>query len=327
MRAAEKLALEHPSGRGGLAPAALARVFHTPSLLYFLAVAEELSIRAAARRLHIASSAVARQIAQLEAAIGMALFERESRRLSLTAAGEILLRHARELSGPIDAAVSELDLLAGLRSGTIRLATFESVGLTILPRIVASFAGRYPRLHVDIRMASAAEVIDLLADHEVDMGFTFIARPPRGLDVAIRRDLPIGAVMRPDHPLAVNPAPTFADCAAHLIAVPGRGLSIRDVLEPFIDQEPRGKRSFVEANSIRMLVELAASGRYVAFVTALGIDRDVAEGRVVFRPLADRGLPLNRFGLVVRSGGTLRFAPAAFFDHAKATFDAIESLG
>ncbi|MBB5751277.1 LysR family transcriptional regulator [Prosthecomicrobium pneumaticum] len=312
--------------RGGLSPAALARVFHTPSLLYFLAVSEELSIRAAARRLHVASSAVARQVMQLEAALGMPLFERQARRLSLTAAGEILLRHARQLAAPLDAAVSELDLLAGLRSGTIRIATVESVGLTLLPRIVASFAGRYPRLHVDIRMAPAAEVIDLVADHEVDMGFTFIARPPRGLDVAIRRDLPIGAVMRPDHPLAANPSPTFAECAAHLVAVPRRGLSIRDVLEPFIEQEPRGKSSFVEVNSIRMLVELAASGRYVAFVTALGIDRDVAEGRIVFRPLSDKGLPLNRFGLVLRAAGSLRFAPAAFFDHAKGFFDTIEGL-
>jgi len=309
-----------------LSSASLARLFQTPSLIYFVMVAETLSMRETARRLNIASSAVARQIGHLEQTLGMPLFTREARRLRLTPAGEILLRHARQMTGPLEAAVSDLGLLAGMKTGTVRIATVESVGLTILPGLVADFGAQYPSLHVDIRMASASEVIDMVVGAEVDIGFGFIARPRREIEIAIRRDLPIGAVMRPDHPLAGETRPSFAACFAHPFAVPRRGLSIREVIDPFLDQGGPGQRSFVEVNSIRMLFELARTGRYLAFMTPLGIEEALAAGEVVFRPIADRGLALNRFGMIIRAGGDLRYAPAAFFNLASRHFDRSDDL-
>lgn len=312
--------------KASLSPVHLARLFHTPSLIYFVTVAETLSMRETARRLNIASSAVARQIGHLEQTLDMPLFTREARRLRLTPAGEILLRHAKQLAGPLEAAVSELSLLAGMKTGTVRIATVESVGLTILPGLVAAFGAHYPSLHVDIRMASASEVIDMVVAADVDIGFTFIARPRREIEIAIRRDLPIGAVMRADHPLAGEARPSFATCFAHPFAVPRRGLSIRDVIEPFLDQGGSAQRSFVEVNSIRMLFELAKTGRYLSFMTPLGIEGELASGDVVFRPIADKGLALNRFGMVIKAGGDLRYAPAAFFNLASSHFDHSDDL-
>ncbi|WEK49073.1 MAG: LysR family transcriptional regulator [Candidatus Kaistia colombiensis] len=309
-----------------LSPVSLARLFHTPSLIYFTMVAETLSMRETARRMNIASSAVARQIGHLEQTLEMPLFVREARRLRLTPAGEILLRHARQLTGPLEAAVSELSLLAGLKTGTVRIATVESVGLTILPGIVADFGTHYPSLHVDIRTASASEAIAMVVASEVDIGFTFIAAPHREIEVAMRRDLPIGAVMRADHPLAGETRLQFATCFAHPFAVPRQGLSIRDVIEPFLGLRGPKDRPFVEVNSIRMLFELAKTGRYLAFMTPLGIERELAAGEVVFRPIADKGLPLNRFGMAIRKGGNLRFAPAAFFNLASSHFRARDGL-
>ncbi len=332
--AAEKAAMHRESRKGvgimqpkaGLSSASLARLFQTPSLIYFVMVAETLSMRETARRLNIASSAVARQIGHLEQTLDMPLFTREARRLRLTPAGEILLRHARQLAGPLEAAVSELGLLAGMKTGTVRIATVESVGLTILPGLVAAFGAHYPSLHVDIRMASASEVIDAVVGAEVDIGFTFIAKPNREIEIATRRDLPIGVVMRADHPLAGEVRPSFATCFAHPFAVPRRGLSIREMIEPFLHQDASARRSYVEVNSIRMLFELAKTGRYLSFMTPLGIEQELASGDVVFRPIADKGLALNRFGMVIRAGGNLRFAPAAFFNLASHHFNQSEEL-
>ncbi|HEY0032649.1 MAG TPA: LysR family transcriptional regulator, partial [Devosia sp.] len=114
----------------------LARVFHQPSLIYFNAVATHLSIREAARRLNVASSAITRQVAQLEDALGIALFIREKRRLRLSPAGEVLFRHARRLTAPMEAAVSEIEMLRGIKSGSVRIAAAESVGLSFLPRLI-----------------------------------------------------------------------------------------------------------------------------------------------------------------------------------------------
>lgn len=299
----------------------LARVFHQPSLIYFNAVATHLSIREAARRLNIASSAVTRQVAQLEDALGIALFLREKRRLRLSPAGEILFRHARRLTAPMEAAVSEIELLRGLRSGAVRIAAAESVGLSFLPRLITDFGKRYPRLNIDVSVISSAEVIERLLDERIDIGFGFIAKPPRQIDIAFRRDVPIGVVMTPDHPLAAQRKLTMQQCLEHPLAVAKPEISIREVIEPFLRQSATILPPLVEVDSIRMLVELALGGHYASIMTPIGAQGEVESGRLVFRPLDDGGLPTNRFGIMLRAGTPLHLAPAIFFDHAKAYFD------
>ncbi|AVF04552.1 transcriptional regulator [Devosia sp. I507] len=305
----------------------LARVFHQPSLIYFNAVATHLSIREAARRLNIASSAVTRQVAQLEDALGIELFLREKRRLRLSPAGEILFRHSRRLAAPMEAAVSEIELLRGVRAGSVRIATAESVGLSFLPQLISDFGKRYPRLNLDVSIISSAEVVQRLVEERIDIGFGFIAKPPRQVDVAFRRDVSIGAVMAPDHPLAGVRNLTMAQCLEHPLAVGKPEISIREVIEPFLHSPANITPPLVEVNSIRLLVELALGGHYASIMTPIGAQNEIAAGRLVFRPLQDGGLPTNRFGILVRSGSALHLAPAIFFEHAKTFFESLSLPG
>ncbi|WP_448149586.1 LysR family transcriptional regulator [Labrys miyagiensis] len=310
-----------------LSPALLARVFHQPSLIYFNAVAQYLSVRETARRLNVASSAVTRQISGLEDALGMELFQREGRRIKLSPAGEILFRHARRLVAPLEAAVSELDMLRGLRTGTVRVAAAESVGLSFLPRLIDDFGQRYPRLRLDVSVTSSADVIDRIADEQADIGLGFIAGRLRGIEVAVRRDVRIGAVMRPDHPLATAPTVTLAACLASNIAVGKPEISIREVIEPFLQRTTTAPPPFVEVDSIRMLVELALIGHHVSIMTPIGAHSEIQRGELVFRSLDEPGLPTNRFGLMVRAAGNLQFAPAVFYEHARQHFETLELPG
>jgi DNA-binding transcriptional LysR family regulator len=313
---------DHP-----LSPALLARVFHQPSLLYFNAVAEHLSIREAARRLNVASSAITRQIAGLEDALGMALFQREGKRLVLAPAGEILLRHSRRLTAPLEAAVNELDMLRGLKTGSVRIATVESVGLSFLPALLASFGQRYPRLHLDVAVTTSADVIARVLNEQADLGLGFVAGTQRHISLAFRRDVTIGVVMRPDHPLATQSSITVSDCLAYPVAVAKPEISIREVIEPFLQRSIHARTPMLEVDSIRLLVELALLGHHVSIMTPIGAQNELRSGALLFRPLDDLGLPSNRFGLMVRAGGDLHFAPAVFLDHAKHYFGAIELPG
>lgn len=305
----------------------LARVFHQPSLLYFNAVATHLSIREAARRLNVASSAVTRQVAQLEDALGIALFLREKRRLRLSPAGEILFRHSRRLTAPMEAAVSEIEMLRGVRAGEVRIAAAESVGLSFLPHLISEFGKRYPRLNIDLSIIPSSEVVERLIDEKIDIGFGFIAKPPRQIDLAFRRDVRIGAVMTPGHPLAGVENLTMAQCLEHPLAVGKPEISIREVIEPFLRTSAAILPPLVEVDSIRMLVELALGGHYASIMTPIGAQNDIAAGRLVFRELADGGLPTNRFGILVRSASALHLAPAIFYEHAKSYFESITLPG
>lgn len=310
-----------------LSPALLARMFHQPAMIYFQTVAELLSVRECARRLNVASSAVSRQIAQLEDALGMALFQREGRRLKLTAAGEILLRHVRRVASPLEAAVSELDMLRGLKTGSVRIATVESVGLSFLPSLLVAFSTRYPTLHLDVEVLSASEVVSRLIDETVDVGFGFLTAASRDIEMAVRRDVRVGVLMRPDHPLAQMKSLTLAACFKHPVAIGTRELSIRRAIQPILDASVSVPPPLLEVASIRMLVELAQLGRHVSVMTPIGAHSEIAAGALVFRPLEDEGLPTNRFGLMVRAGAGLHFAPAVFYEHAKAHFRSLELPG
>jgi DNA-binding transcriptional LysR family regulator len=296
-------------------------------MIYFQTVAELLSVRECARRLNVASSAVSRQIAQLEDALGMALFQREGRRIRLTAAGEILYRHVRRVASPLEAAVSELDMLRGLKTGSVRIATVESVGLSFLPPLLAEFSKRFPTLHLDVAVMSATDVVARLVDETVDVGFGFLTGPTREIEMAVRRDVKLGVLMRPDHPLARLPGLVLAACFSHPVAIGKRDLSIREAIQPILDASSSVPPPLLEVGSIRMLVELAQLGHHVSIMTPIGAHNEIGSGSLIFRPLENPGLPANRFGLMVRASAGLHFAPAVFYEHAKEHFRTVELPG
>ena len=324
--AASKPRATRPRDRA-LAPQLLARVFHQPALVYFIAVAQYASIREAARQLNIASSAITRQIALLEDALGMSLFHRTQRSMRLTPAGEILFRHARRLTAPMEAAVSELEMLRGLKTGIVRIAAVESVGLSFLPTLIAEFNRLYPRLHLDISILPAESVIEEISAERAEIGFGFLSGPPVGVEIVQRRDVRIGILMHPGHPLAEKETLMLADCLTHRLAIPRPEVSIHQVVMPFMRRATDVLPPMIEVNSIRMLVELALSGDHVSIMTPIGAQHEIATNKLVFRPLADEGLPTNRFGILVHPVSVLHFAPAVFFEHAKAYFDTLDFPG
>lgn len=295
-----------------------ARALFSPAFIYFSAVAESGSIRGAARRLNVASSAMNRQILLLEEALGVALFERRGRGLRLTSAGEMLLRHVRTTQRDFEGTLADIDLLRGLRRGRVTVAAVESASVGIIPDLVASFAERLPGVEVAVTVAGSTAVAAMVEAGEADMGFTFNPPSSRGLTVALRRDLPVGAVVSPDHPLAGAGSVTLAACLDHPLALPAKGLSLRDILDQGLAATGKRPRVLVEANSLKLMTTLARQGRAVAFQPPIGIEEDLREGRLVFLPISEPKLPSDRFMMVTAEGRNLKLAPAAFYDHAKA---------
>ena len=120
------------------------------SLRYFAAVARHGSIREAAEELHVAQSALSRQIQKLEQDFGVPLFQRHARGVELTSAGEIFLRHARSSLRQTERVRSELDALKGLRRGTINLQAIESLVPGVLPQAILRFSARHPGITFEV---------------------------------------------------------------------------------------------------------------------------------------------------------------------------------
>ena len=273
-------------------------------------------MRAASRDLNIASSAVNRQILLLEDAIGMRLFERTGRRLILTETGHLLLRHVQETAFGHGEVMSAIDALRGIRSGRVRISVVESISTALLPGIVAGFRECYPDIHITMTVTGSEGVADMVLERQSDVGLTFKAAQSRGLEVIYRASLLIGAVVHCHHPLAERNQVSLAECFEHSVAYPARSLSIRPLLDEALQAGGIRRPAAMEANSLRVMSALARNGNCVAFQTVVGIERDLADGTLIFIPVNDKALVSNEFQLVRRSGREISPATGAFIEYA-----------
>jgi DNA-binding transcriptional LysR family regulator len=138
-------------------------------LSLFSIVAETASFSDAARRLRVPRSSVSRQIAELEAALGVALFNRTTRKVALTSAGAALHQRVAPQLAALAQSVGSLPERDEIPSGELRLTAAPDFGVTVLPEILAGFSLRYPAVEVEVRLAS--RLVDLVAE---------------GFDVALR---------------------------------------------------------------------------------------------------------------------------------------------
>ncbi|MGH9247142.1 MAG: LysR family transcriptional regulator [Acidimicrobiales bacterium] len=117
---------------------------HLRDLRYFVAVAEEVHFTRAAERLHVSQPALSKQIRLLERHLRAALFIREPRAVRLTAAGEVLLGHAREVLDRWDAGLADVNDAAAGDRRVLVVGIHTSVGRDLQRRTLAAFAGRRP---------------------------------------------------------------------------------------------------------------------------------------------------------------------------------------
>lgn len=144
-------------------------------LSYFVAIAEEESISAAARKLHIAQPPLSHQLKILEDELGVKLVERGSRRIALTDAGKILYKRANNILELTHTTMKELDDFGNGMHGTLHLGTVSSSGVALLSSRMTAFTQKYPKVHFEIHEGNTFELIELLTAGIIEIG---IVRTP-----------------------------------------------------------------------------------------------------------------------------------------------------
>lgn len=168
-------------------------------------VAAHGSFSAAAEALNFTQSAVSQHIAALERETGTQLVERFSRGVRLTEAGAVLVKHADVIIARLESAEEDLNAIAGLRGGRLRLVCFQSAGATVVPRAVAAFHERHPEVELSMREAEPHEAGAMLKAGEVDLALVYdhpatVLEPE--LELTHLLDDLYDVVLPADHPLA-----------------------------------------------------------------------------------------------------------------------------
>jgi DNA-binding transcriptional LysR family regulator len=186
------------------------------------------SIREAARRLNISSSALNRQLLNLEDELGTPLFERLPQGLRLTPVGEILARHVINMLHDVQRLEGELAALKGVQRGALDVISVAALTPAFLPNVLQQMHHRYPAVTINVRIADSIESARLVAAGDADVALSFVRHKSEPLRQLAVGTFPLGAVVRAAHPLASRLQVTFAECARFPSCCPtASSLSIR----------------------------------------------------------------------------------------------------
>ncbi|MFI6770478.1 LysR family transcriptional regulator [Streptomyces sp. NPDC050355] len=171
---------------------------------YVLAVAETANFTRAAERCHVVQSALSHQVARLEKELGARLFERTSRRVRLTTAGEAFLPAARQALEAVERARAEVAAATGEIRGRLTVGSIPTVAAVDLPAVLRDYRLRYPQVRISLRTGSSEHLVAQVRDGKLDAAFLGV--PPGFRPQGVRdRELAHGrhvAVVDPGHPLA-----------------------------------------------------------------------------------------------------------------------------
>jgi LysR family transcriptional activator of glutamate synthase operon len=140
-------------------------------LLYFVKVAQKQHMTKAAQELHVAQSAVSRQIRLLEEELQVELFMHKGRNVQLTAAGKLFLQRAVNILSDLDKAILELQEFADPELGEVRFGFPHSLGLHLVPQVVSKFHALHPQVKFSFEQGTYTQVLQQLLDGTTDLAF------------------------------------------------------------------------------------------------------------------------------------------------------------
>jgi DNA-binding transcriptional LysR family regulator len=238
-------------------------------LRYFVVVAEQLHFGRAAERLHVAQSSLSKQIQALERDVGVQLLARTSRRVELTAAGEVFFTHARQMLARADAATLEARRAAHGEMGQLDLAFVDSAAYALLPPILRRLHERLPDVHVTLREVSVETNLDQLHD-AVDLAVLRDVRAVAGMRLHTLLDERLVAAVPADHPLAAATRLRLAELTGVGVVLPHHELApnVHDRLREIF--AAAGVRPHVTQQALQYptVLGLVAAGYGVALVPA-----------------------------------------------------------
>jgi len=275
------------------------------SLRYFLEVSRCGSITLAAEHLHVAASAISRQIKGLEDALEVKLFERRPRGVVLSAAGELLAEHSRHASLDADRVVADIMALDGLNRGRIRLGCTEGFGIDLVPHLVSEFHARHPGIQFELHVLTPAVVTGMICNGDIDIGLGFSRVAHKEIHVHYRRASPLQMIARPDHALARRAKVTLPQLAAHPLALPSAENSLRQLFDIACSRHGIVVEPVMSSNSASAMHRFVAESGIASIASSVSVRGYVEKKTLVAVPLQDRYLGDRGIELQTLRGRTL----------------------
>lgn len=273
----------------------------------FLAIARFGSFRRAAEHLHVSQPALTVQIRELERAVGVRLFDRNTRSVALTQTGRQLLPALDRLLGELDGVLSNAREIAAKRRGLVTIAALPSISATFLATAIARFRQKFPGITVKLRDCPAQRVVELVKAGDVDFGVGSLPRVDPEIRVTPLINDHMVVVFPPGHRIERLKRVSLTDLKDLPLILMEAGTSVRSVLERAFDDLQLGIAPAYEVTYISTAIGMVQAGLGVTILPSSAIAFESARG-LRSRPISHASLTRS-IGILESVGRTA--SPAA----------------
>jgi len=241
-------------------------------LQYFVKVAKKQHVTQAAEEMHIAQSAVSRQIRQLEDELGVTLFVQKGRNLQLTPVGQLFLTRVESILSDLERAVVEIHEFLDPYAGEIRLGFPHSLGINLLPRIVAEFRKKYPKVKFKFKQGTFQSLIRGIINREIDLA---LISPVPDKAEHVKGEIlfteELYAILPPDHPLAGSSAIRLEQLKDEPFVMFSEGYSLRSIVMEACHQAGFKPNISFEGEETDYIRGLVAAGMGVSLLPEMAL--------------------------------------------------------
>jgi DNA-binding transcriptional LysR family regulator len=283
-------------------------------LALFHAVAQAGSISRGAVSAQVSQPAVSKQIAELEAALGVRLLDRLPRGCELTEAGKILADYARRWRSLETDAARAIEEYRGLKRGRLAIGASMTIGGYLLPAVIREFHRRQPEIEIQLEIANTQHIQQSLLDGSIELGLTEGPLESEELESTVFFQDELVAIAPAGHPLLESgPVPVRKLCREPFI-LREEGSGTRAVVEKALRRKRLKIRPFLSLASPEAIKNMVATGLGIAIISRLVIGQELQTGSLGIIPLKDltirRPLHLQRIRGRSRSPSQVQFLEA-----------------
>lgn len=281
---------------------------------YFYEVAKQGSLSGASEVLHVAVSAVSRQISHLEHRVGAALFVRSARGMDLTAAGHILLKHVRRVQLEMETTLSEITALHSPERQPIRLACTQGMAQELVPTLVAEFSQCYPQSRFRMYVSSAEIATERVATGEADIAITFSTTASDNVEVRYTCRAPALAVMSKKHALAKRKRVFIHDVQKYPLALTDENTSTFKLYQTVCNMTAQWVEPTVYSNSAESLHAYVRDSEAILFASYISVVGRLDRTQLVAIPIRNPEMHARLVQIQVMQGRVLPDLTERFVD-------------
>lgn len=283
------------------------------NLKLFRDTAQLRSMSRAAQQNRVSQSAATQQIQELEKRLGVTLFDRSTRPLTLTDAGKLFHDLCRDVLRREEQFLVWLESLKGRVEGAVRVASIYSIGLSEMSRLQEEFEARYPHAQLHVDYLRPDKIYEALLADQCDLGLVSYPVGTKELAVVAWREEEMAVAAPPWHKLAAKPVLLPADLNGQDFVGFDEDLSIRRELDRFFREQGIEIRLAMQFDNIQMIKEAVALGSGISILPARTMQAEIEQGRLVSIPLHAPEL-VRPLGIVHRKRKKFNRAAQSFLE-------------